>query len=124
MWRSIGAPAETVWGLLTEVESWPEWGPTVAGAELDGDMFELGATGTVATVLGVNLPFEVVEFEEGASWTWKVAGLPATEHLVVPDGDSCRAGFGVPWAAIAYLGVCHLALRRIEDLAVGREESQ
>jgi hypothetical protein len=37
---------------------------------------------------------------------------------VVPDGDGCRVTFGVPIWAPAYLAVCALALKRIEDLAV------
>ena len=123
IWRTIDAPAETVWSLLTDLESWPVWGPTVTGARLDAGLFERGATGTVDTVLGVGLPFEVVEFDEGKSWAWNVAGVPATEHLVVAKRDSCRAGFGVPWPFAAYLGICHIALRRLEDLAVSGKET-
>ena len=123
IWRTIDAPAETVWSLLTDLESWPVWGPTVTGARLETGSFELGATGTVDTVLGVGLPFEVVEFVEGTSWAWKVAGVPATEHLVEAKGSSCRAGFGVPWPLAAYLGICHISLRRLDDLAVTAKET-
>jgi hypothetical protein len=71
----------------------------------------------VRTVLGAWLPFEVTEFTEGRSWRWRVAGLPATSHLVEPRPGGCRVTFGVPFAAAPYALVCQEALRRIERLA-------
>lgn len=117
--RDIAAPAEKVWELLTNIDCWPDWGPTVRRAELDGDSFDVGATGTVATVAGVTLPFEVTAYEAGRRWSWTVAGIPATDHAVVALGPHrSRAGFGVPWPAAPYLAVCAVALRRLESLAV------
>jgi uncharacterized protein YndB with AHSA1/START domain len=116
--RAIDAPAGTVWELLVDPARWPAWGPTVRGAELDGAL-ALGARGRVQTALGVWLPFEVTRFEDGRAWSWAVAGVPATDHTVDPlDGGRCRAGFGVPWVAAPYLGVCAVALARIDALAV------
>jgi len=118
--RDIAAPAEKVWELLTDVDCWPDWGPTVRRAELDGDSFEVGANGTVTTSIGVTLPFEITECDPGTRWTWTVAGIPATDHAVVALGsDRSRAGFGVPWLAAPYLGVCAVALRKLESMAVG-----
>ena len=116
--REIDAPAHTLWGLLTDPQQWPSWGPSVRDVELKGERFELGATGTVTTVVGVKLNFEVVDFDPGAGWAWKVAGVPATDHTVEPLGaDRCRVGFGVPWVAVPYLSVCQLALQRLERIA-------
>jgi len=116
--RDMDAPAETLWDLLTDPQQWPGWGPTVRGVELKGERFELGATGTVTTVVGVKLNFEVTDFDPGAGWAWKVAGVPATDHTVEPvDADRCRVGFGVRWAAAPYLSVCQLALQRLERIA-------
>ena len=33
----------------------------------------------MTTVLGLDVPFEVTEFDEGVRWTWNVAGVPATD---------------------------------------------
>lgn len=119
VWRSVGTPSPVVWGLLTNPDRWPEWGPTVRSAELDGRRLQEGARGTVTTAGGVKLPFEVTEYSEGAFWAWNVAGLPATDHRVQEDGaDRCRVGFGVPWPAAAYLTVCQVALRRLEAMAL------
>lgn len=116
--RDIAAPAEKVWELLTDIDCWPDWGPTVRRAELDGNSFGAGVGGTVTTSIGVTLPFEITEFDAGRRWNWTVAGIPATDHSVVPlDFKSSRAGFGVPWPAAPYLAVCAVALRRLESLA-------
>lgn len=58
-------------------------------------------------------------------WSWSVAGVPATEHLVVDLGPSqCRVEMTVPWWAVSYLGIVAVALSRIrryaEEAAVGR----
>jgi hypothetical protein len=109
----MAAPAAAVWELLTDVGRWPEWGPSVRGAELDTACFSEGSTGRVRAVAGLSLPFRVTEFREGRSWSWTVAGIGATGHFVVPEGDGCRVTFTVPWWAPAYLPVCAAALRRI-----------
>ena len=116
--QDIEAPASILWALLTDVERWPEWGPTVIGAELDGDRFGLGATGTVTTPVRLRLPFEVTEYEEASRWSWSVAGMQATDHEVVATGPtSCRVGFGVPRLARPYLAVCRMALKRLDAIA-------
>lgn len=117
--RDIVAPAEEIWELLTNVDCWPDWGPTVRRAELHGESFAAGVEGTVTTAVGVSLPFEITECEAGRRWTWTVAGIPATDHAVEALGPQrSRAGFGVPWPAAPYLAVCAVALRRLESLAV------
>lgn len=119
MHHDVDAPAESLWSLLTDLDRWPAWGPTVRRAELDGHRLEAGARGTVTTVLGIRLPFEVTTHLDGACWAWRVAGVPATTHTVQALGPgACRVGFGVPWPAAPYLVVCRVALRRLEALAV------
>ncbi len=118
--REVAAPAAVAWLLLSDPDRWPEWGPTVRRAELDGDRLGLGATGRVTTVVGISLPFRVTGYEEGRRWSWRVAGIPATDHLVENQGaDRCRVAIGVPLLAAPYAAVCRLALRRIERLATG-----
>jgi uncharacterized protein YndB with AHSA1/START domain len=114
--RHIAAPANAVWTVLVDIDAWPQWGPSVSGAEIDGDELGLGATGRVYTPLGIALPFTVTEFEAGRSWAWSVAGVPATSHEVIPDGGGCRASMAAPWWAPAYVPVLAIALRRIEEM--------
>lgn len=110
-----------MWELLIDVGRWPEWGPSVRRATLATSRFELGSKGFVRTVIGLELPFEVTRFEEGRSWSWSVAGCPATDHVVEARGpDMSSVAFGVPWIAAPYLVVCRMALRRLDEL--GRQE--
>lgn len=116
--RTIAAPPEAAWRLLTDLDAWPKWGPTVMRADLtDRGGLRLGARGKVWTPVGVPLPFEIVEYDEGRAWAWKVAGVRATRHEVTPTPVGCRVAFGVPVWAPAYLAVCALALKRIDELA-------
>lgn len=115
--REIRCPVGSVWTILTRVAAWPEWGPTVAGATVPSGVVGPGSSGTVRTVVGLTLPFSITGFEEGRSWAWSVAGIPATTHHVRPTADGCVVTFTVPWWAPAYLPVCALALRRIDRLA-------
>lgn len=115
----MDASAEAVWHVLTDLEQWPEWGPTVSGATLDRGGFELGATGRVWTPVGVPLPFVITECEPGRTWAWRVAGVPATRHGVEPRDGGCRAWMSAPVWAPAYLPVLALGLRRIEEIAAG-----
>ncbi|MGI9125830.1 MAG: SRPBCC family protein [Mycobacterium sp.] len=116
--RIAAAPAE-VWRLLVDIRQWPNWGPSVRSAELDGGGWELGpgSRGTVCTAVGVRLPFTVTRFDSGRRWNWSVAGIPATGHEVVECAGGCRVTFEAPWWAAAYLPVCAAALVRLEKLA-------
>jgi len=116
--RNINAPADRVWDLLTDTNAWPTWGPSVRSATVHGGHLTDGATGTIKTVFGPELSFEITEFELGSQWSWKVAGVTATNHTVQPlDAETCRAGFGVPIVATPYLAVCRWALIRLQRLA-------
>lgn len=116
--RDIDVPSGAVWELLANPEYWSEWGPTVRRAQLHTDRLEAGAKGTVTTVMGFGLPFEITDYDDGARWAWKVARVGATDHAVEPVGrDRCRVGFGVPWPAAPYLVVCRVALARLESMA-------
>ena len=121
MWtvsRTSRASADAVWHILTDLDAWPRWGPTVAGAEMDGDAFELGARGRVWTPVGVPLPFVISEVDPGRMWAWNVAGVPATRHGVEPLDSGCRVWMSAPVWAPVYLPVLAIALRRIDDMAV------
>lgn len=115
--RRIATPAEAVWQILTDLDRWPEWGPSVRSAcTNDGRALGFGVAGTVTTVVGLRVPFVVTEYTDGRSWAWRVAGVPATDHRVDPTDDGCCASMSVPLLAAPYLTVCHVALGRIARL--------
>jgi uncharacterized protein YndB with AHSA1/START domain len=119
--RVIAAPPKAVWDVLVDVEEWPQWGPTISRALLDdgGHLITGGSTGQLWTPVGVTFPFVITEFDEGRYWAWTVAGVPATRHRVDPVAEGSRVTFAVPWWSAAYLAVCSLALRRIDDIVAG-----
>lgn len=117
--RRMAAPAEVVWDLLVTVEAWPHWGPSVRRVELDTARIVAGSRGTVVTVGGLRLPFEITDFEPGRRWAWRVAGVAATDHRVRPVGSGSEACFGVPLPVAPYSAVCAMALRRLDRLAQG-----
>ncbi len=114
--RDVAAHPDRVWQLLTDLEAWPRWGPTVRRAEIDGE-FVTGATGRVWPMVGPPLPFELTTVVPGRRWSWKVAGVPATTHAVEASGAGARLSMGIPVWAPAYAPVVAIALRRIDRLA-------
>jgi hypothetical protein len=114
--RRATCPPEVAWTVLTDVATWPRWGPSVTAVRLDGPELGPGARGQVRTPGGLWLPFAITGWEEGRRWDWRVAGVPATGHRVAPDGAGCRVTFEVPWPAAPYVAVCRMALRRLADL--------
>ena len=110
----VGAPAEAVWSVLADLSEWPRWGPSVRRAVADGDRVAPGMSGVVTTVVGVRLPFRITEVVPGRAWRWRVAGVPATGHVVRPLGPArCWVTFDVPWPFAPYLAVLWLGLRRV-----------
>ncbi len=120
---AIDAPADLAWEQLIDLRWWPRWGPTVRAARLDDGSYLLsaGATGAVEPLVGPWLSFRVDAWQVDADrrcWSWRVAGVPATEHVVVDLGPSqCRVEMTVPWWAASYLGVIAVALSRIRRYA-------
>ncbi|WP_436795142.1 SRPBCC family protein [Actinospongicola halichondriae] len=115
--RTIATDTADAWDLLTDLDRWPEWGPSLTAAELDAPgRFVTGATGRMRTSIGVSLPFELTHVVDGERWSWDVGGVTATSHAIEPSADGVRVSFGVPVWAPPYLAVCAVALRRIETL--------
>lgn len=118
----IPVPAEVAWRLLTDTGAWPRWGPSVLAVDAPARFIGPGTRGRVRTPLGLWLPFEITDWQAGHRWGWRVAGLPATGHIVAAVGPArCRATFTIPTWAPFYVPVCRAALRRLRALAVAAE---
>jgi hypothetical protein len=122
--RTVAATRESAWEVLTDTETWPEWGPSVSAVESSDRVIREGTTGRVRTPVGISLPFEITSCRD-YRWTWEVAKIPATGHRVdaVEEptdgeeyGEKCRVVFEVPLLAAGYVPVCQRALGRIEAI--------
>ena len=118
---SIDAPAAVAWRLLIDTEAWSRWGPSVRAVKSPARLIGPGSRGKLQTSLGVWVPFSVEGWRDGEYWRWRVAGIPATGHEVIPVGPgSCEVRFSIPGWAPFYRPVCALAIRRISALARAR----
>jgi uncharacterized membrane protein len=114
----IAAPSAEVWALLTEFRLWPRWGPSIRSVQSDADRVATGVTGRVQTVLGVSLPFVITAAEPERHWHWRVAGVPATGHVLAERGPfESRVVFTVPWWFAPYVVVLRWSLHRLKRLA-------
>ena len=115
---TINAPATVAWRLLTDTHAWPQWGPSVRTVEVPTRFITAGLHGRVQTTLGPWLPFEITDWEEGSHWSWTVAGIPATGHLIeaTVSRQLPRDLHDSRWAPF-YVPVCRIALRRLDALA-------
>jgi uncharacterized protein YndB with AHSA1/START domain len=123
--RRLAATPSAVWTALVDTRCWSQWGPSLSAATVDGGgtVIGAGATGRVKTVVGVWLPFQITEWEEGRRWAWKVGGVPATAHEVRADPHrtpGSLATIEVPWWAGAYGALCWVALGRLGEAALDR----
>jgi hypothetical protein len=120
---------ETAWTLLTDIEMWPRWGPTVAGVSStrglrDGSCIQLGSEGRIRPALlprwaSLEIPFRVddyIDLGDRRRWTWQVAGVRATSHEVIASGSGCTVVMSAPWWAAPYAPILWLGLRNLERL--------
>lgn len=99
----IAAPPERVWEVLSNVEYWPEWTPTVTSVRLldDGPL----RPGSRAKISQPRLPeteYVVTELTPGRSFTWVAAGpgvLTTARHDAEPlPGGGTRVRLSVSQA--------------------------
>lgn len=112
----MGVDPSIAWDVFVDTSRWTEWGPSVTAVDAPDRRLRAESRGRVRTPVGIWVPFTVTRFDDGRSWAWTVAGIPATTHLVEPVAGGCRVTFEVPALAAPYALVCRAALRRIERL--------
>ena len=117
--RTVEAPSTTVYDVLTRVEHWPAWGPSVTAVEYEDEAIGAGTTGRVQAFGLLWVPFRI-ESVTDAAWTWTVWGRtpPADGHRVERLGDGrSRVVLELPLWALWYVPLCALALRNLASLA-------
>ena len=90
----VAAPPARVWEIMTDIERWHEWTPSISSIErLDSGPFGLGSRARVRQPRLQPALFEVTGFEPGRSFTWaaRSGGIAALAvHEVMPTTDASR----------------------------------
>ncbi|EKF24431.1 polyketide cyclase / dehydrase and lipid transport family protein [Mycolicibacterium hassiacum DSM 44199] len=88
----IGAPADVVWDVYSDVQRWPEWTDSVTRlVPLDGPELTIGHRFAIKQPRMPNLVWEVTAVTPGHSWTWvqrSPGGLTIAEHEVTALDDT------------------------------------
>lgn len=85
--KAVPAPADAVWGVLSDVERWPTWTRSMESVQLDRPF----GVGSVADIKQPRLPpsrMRVTELDPGRSFTWegRTPGVrTVASHLVQPS---------------------------------------
>ena len=75
------APADKVWRVWSDVNTWPEWNPDMKASRIDGPL-KLGATGNIDTRSGGKHDVVVTHFEDGRSFELESTALPGTKMAI------------------------------------------
>jgi len=91
----IAAPAERVWQVMSDVERWHEWTPSVRSIErLDSGPFAIGSRVVIRQPKFPPAWWKLTAIEPGRSFTW-VSAAPGFRvvghHCVEPTPDGSRA---------------------------------
>jgi hypothetical protein len=106
----IEAPAKRVWSVMSDVERWPEWTPSVRRVRrVDSGPLRAGSR---AWVRQPNLPpalWKVTELVEGSGFTWVTRSpgvLVTARHEVAPTERGTRATLSIAYSgALAFVVV-------------------
>lgn len=136
----IGAPAETVWGLMTDLDRWGmwspefeggEWGPegpvsggTLVGHNRRGDFTWTTTSQVVAAEPGRTLAWEVLNTGAPPGSTWRIDIEPAGDGVLVRHSVQLGPGpSGLTRALEKYPERAdEIKQRRAADLRAGMEQ--
>jgi uncharacterized membrane protein len=98
----IAAPAAVVWSIMSDVERWHEWTPSVRSIRrLDKGPLRLGSRALVRQPKLLPAVWTVEVLDPERSFTWK-SGMPGLwvygEHSVEPVATGTRAHLSVRFA--------------------------
>ena len=112
------APPEVVWERYADLTTWPTWSPQVTAVEAPSMRLAAGLEGTVVGLLGVRVPFVVIEVGI-RSWAWEVRPLGlrvVLDHRVLPRPGGTATELelrGPAPVVLAYLPFAKVALRKL-----------
>lgn len=102
----IEALPERVWGVMIDIDRWPEWTPSTKQARREDEgAFRLGSSATLEIRGAPTARWTVVGFEEGRAFRWRSAprfGPPVeASHVVEPAGSGANVTLTIEPRGIA-----------------------
>lgn len=95
----VAAPPEVVWGILSDVERWPEWTPTMKSVRLiEGDSIAVGTAARIQQPAQPAATWRVTQVDAGRSFTWGTRNLGMTmvgTHVIEPIAIGSRVTLGI-----------------------------
>jgi hypothetical protein len=130
----VKAPIGTVWEVLTDLERWPEWMPTITS--LAPRQSTGPAVGAAYRVRQPRLPpttWTITAWDELDGFTWRAKGLGLAtigDHRIGKVGSHTRVQLSIKWtgpfaflARSMYGGVARTYIARELQALRGRAES-
>jgi uncharacterized protein YndB with AHSA1/START domain len=91
----IDAPPERVWAVISDVEHWTEWTPSVVSIKrLDSGALRVGSSADIELRLSPRALWTVTELDEGRMFTWEARTggvVVSAAHIVEPAGGGTKA---------------------------------
>jgi uncharacterized protein YndB with AHSA1/START domain len=123
----IDATPDEVWRVLTDIERWPEWTPSMTRVErLDEGPFQVGSTARVKQPRLPPTVWRVTDLEPGQSFSWTASGPGVTTlagHRITPRSEGVGVTLSIrqtgPLAWLARLITSRLTARYVQMEANG-----
>jgi uncharacterized membrane protein len=96
----IARPLLEVWRVMTDVERWPEWTPTVRSLERkSGAAFAVGSVYRIVQPGLMPAAWRVTRIDEGRAFDWETRPMPGARivgsHSLEPNGSGTRVVLAV-----------------------------
>jgi uncharacterized protein YndB with AHSA1/START domain len=95
----IDAAPDEVWRVLTDVERWPEWTPSMTRVErLDSGPLQVGSTARIKQPKFPPTVWRVTQLEPGQSFSWTASGPGVTTvggHRITPRDDGVEVTLSI-----------------------------
>jgi uncharacterized membrane protein len=95
----IAAPLDRVWGILADIDRWPEMSPSITRVErIDGAPLAAGAQVRIKQPGMAAMTWRVTEFEPGRSFAWQAVNpgiLTVGTHELRDTGTGTEVTLGI-----------------------------
>lgn len=100
----IAAPADEVWAVMSDIERWPEWTPSITSIErTNAGPFRIGARARIHQPRLPAADWVVTNLQEGRAFEWesRAPGVHVVaSHVVEPSGGGARATLSIQYRGI------------------------